>query len=464
MADLRQPTDATAGPLTPHPTNGRYFADRHGKPVYLTGSHTWATIQEAGPSDPPDPFDWPGWLDLLLEHNHNFTRLWTWEHPKWGSWWQGDYFITPLPWARTGPGVARDGKPKFDLTRFDPEFFSRLRRRIEDCRERGIYVSVMLFQGWSCAKKFSPQGPDPWQSHPFESENNINAIDGSGPEGAAGEWVHTLHDMDVTHLLEMYVRETIDAVNEFDNVMYEIINECDGTPENTAWHYHMINVVHRYECQRKALQHAVLMTGQFMHNNPALFASAAEAVSPSGWGRQGDEYWDTDPPVRADKVVLLDPDHIWGVGGTVDWVWRVFTRGHNPLYMDPWGYGHMEPRFDAAGDASLRRAMGQTRRLAERLDLACTAPAGELTSTRFALANPGRDYVVYQPAPEGFRVDLSDAQGVFEVTWWGLEGGCTEGGPIRGGRPVGLDVPGGGPGVVQLTRSDEAIDPTQIPD
>jgi hypothetical protein len=421
--------------------------------VYLTGSHTWATIQELGPSEPPDPFDWQGWLDLLVDHNHNFTRLWTWEHPKWGSWWPEDYFISPVPWARPGPGVARDGKPKFDLTRFDPEFFSRLTQRVGDCRQRGIYVSVMLFQGWSCAKTFSPQGPDPWQSHPFNPENNVNGIDGSGPEGAAGEWVHTLYDPEVTRLFERYVREVIDFVNGFDNVMYEIINETDGTPENTTWHHYMVDFVHQDERNRKALQHPVLMTGQFKHNNAALYSSSAEAVSPSGWGRRGEEYWATDPPVRADKVMLVDPDHIWGVGGTADWVWRVFTRGHNPVYMDPWGYGHMEPRYDPDGDEGVRRAMGQTRRLAECLDLAPTRPAADLTSTGFALANPGQEYVVYQPAPGRFRVDLSDAPGTFEVTWWGPEAGREEAGSIEGGHPIGLTCPDGGPGAIHLSRT-----------
>jgi len=38
----------TAGPLRLHPANPRYFADRHGRAVYLTGSHTWDTLQDLG--------------------------------------------------------------------------------------------------------------------------------------------------------------------------------------------------------------------------------------------------------------------------------------------------------------------------------------------------------------------------------------------------------------------------------
>ena len=39
-----------------------------------------------------------------------------------------------------------DGKPKFDLTKFDPAYFERLRSRVEAAGQRGIYTSVMLFE------------------------------------------------------------------------------------------------------------------------------------------------------------------------------------------------------------------------------------------------------------------------------------------------------------------------------
>ena len=53
------------GPLTVHPGNPRYFADASGRPVYLTGSHTWAVVQDAGPQLPPEPLDWDSFLTRL---------------------------------------------------------------------------------------------------------------------------------------------------------------------------------------------------------------------------------------------------------------------------------------------------------------------------------------------------------------------------------------------------------------
>ena len=50
-----------------------------------------------------------------------------------------------MPFARTGPGQAFDGKPKFDVTQFNQAYFDRLRQRVEAAQERGCYVAVMLF-------------------------------------------------------------------------------------------------------------------------------------------------------------------------------------------------------------------------------------------------------------------------------------------------------------------------------
>lgn len=438
---------ATRGPLTVHARNPRYFADADGRAVLLAGSHTWATLQECGPVDPPDTFDWDGYLDFMVEHGHNFMRLWTWENSKWGSWWDGDYFFYPMAWARTGPGAARDGKPKFDLEKFDDDWFARLHARVGDARDHGIYVAVMLFQGWSGGNKpFDAwtvdqdirQGPNPWHGHPFKQENNVNGIDASAPGGEGDEWVHTLRFPDVVALQESYVRRVIDTVNEYDNVMYEIGNEHDGGSENTAWQYHMVNVVHNYEREHKSVAHPVLMTSQWPQpDNAVLFASPAEAVSPCHWHRSGTARWQQEPPAEyLGKVIVCDTDHLWGVGGTYDWVWRTVMRGHNVLYMDPYGYIHMEPR-GPDGDSSARRAMGRALSLSRTVDLGELDPRPELTSTGFALASPGREYVVYQPDPEGFWLDLTNMPGPVQLRWLHpvddveLPGGEAVGGEVR---------------------------------
>ncbi len=57
--------------------------------------------------------------------------------------------VDPLPYLRTGPGIALDGLPKFDLAKFNPAYFERMRSRLSEARERGIYAAVQLFQSFS---------------------------------------------------------------------------------------------------------------------------------------------------------------------------------------------------------------------------------------------------------------------------------------------------------------------------
>ena len=153
------------GPLRVCEANPRYFTDGSGKAIYLTGSHTWYNLVDIGPSDPPPPFDFPACLDWMKKLNHNFIRMWTWELATWNTEANSNknenrlHYSAPQPYARTGPGNALDGKPKFDLKKYDPEYFKRLRSRVEAAGRQGIYVSVMLFEGWGL--QFAPGA---WES------------------------------------------------------------------------------------------------------------------------------------------------------------------------------------------------------------------------------------------------------------------------------------------------------------
>ena len=71
---------------------------------------------------------------------------------------------------------------RFDLRRFDPAYFRRLRNRVLAAKARGIYVSVMLFEGWG----LQWQGDWRWRSHPFHAPNNVNGIEGDANDDGSG--------------------------------------------------------------------------------------------------------------------------------------------------------------------------------------------------------------------------------------------------------------------------------------
>jgi hypothetical protein len=416
------------GPLRVSAENPRYFADGSGRIVYLTGSHVWNNLVDMGQGDPPPSFDYDTYLEYLARYGHNFIRLWTWEHFAWDSRANGrwgketPHVVVPQPWARTGPGNAADGKLRFDLTKFDDDYFKRLRSRVEEAGRRGVYVSVMLFEGWAMQRI---EGA--WLSHPFHSNNNVNGIDGDANGDGKGLEVHTLTDRAVTERQEAYVRMVIETVGDLDNVLYEISNE--NHPASTEWQYHMIDFVHAVERERPK-QHPVGMTFQYQGgSNQTLFDGPAEWISPNPDGG----YRDDPPAADGKKVILTDTDHLWGIGGNAQWAWKSFLRGMNPIFMDPYDGVVLGDRFSHEWEP-IRVAMGMTRKLAERINLAECVPHGDLASTKYCLAEPGREYLVYLPDGDDITLDLSAARGPLMVEWINAETGRSRRtGDVEGG-------------------------------
>jgi hypothetical protein len=419
---------AISGPLTVHPKNPRYFSDKNGNPIYLTGSHTWGNLQDWGKTDPPHPFKYNEFLDFLNRSNHNFTRLWTWESTRWVR-PRDKVNITPMPYERTGPGVALDGGPKFDLDKFNEEYFDRLRSRVSEARNRNIYVGVMLFQGFSVGSKDRRKGR-PWIGHPYNKANNINGINGDMNDDGQGYEIHTLDIKLITRLQEAYVRKVIDTLNDLDNIIYEISNESHGG--STAWQYHMIKYIKSYEAN-KPKQHLVWMSYQWDNilgsgTNAELFRSPADIVSPAKNDKTGKPGpWRNDPPAAdGTKIVILDTDHLWGIGGDSVWVWKSFTRGLHAIFMDPYDVKELKPRRYQG----IRRAMGDVRRYAEKVALVYMKPTMDKRhcSTGYCLCNAGTEYLVLQPE-RGASVKIGQLRPgtKYEFEWFGVRTGQVEG-------------------------------------
>jgi hypothetical protein len=399
--------DGPAGPLVVDVDNPCYFNDG-ARIVYLTGSHTWGNNRDRALEDPPTPFEYDLFLDFAEGHGHNFFRLWTWEQAhSWNNNTDGEKrWFLPQPWLRTGPALANDGKPAFDLEQLDPAYFDRLRDRVVRAGERGFYVSVMLFDGWDLANAYNPDDG----GFPYGAGNNVNgiAIDGPGSQ--------SLVDDQVTAIQEAYVKRLIDTVNDLDNVLYEIANETGSY--GVDWQYHMIDLVRGYEGTLPH-QHPIGMTATFPGSDVDLFDSNADWISPASQliGCDGT------------KVVVNDTDHSYywtalkadGQDAHRIWVWRTATIGAQPLFMDPylevWG-----DRNAPDGDApdpywdTMRDAMGRARSYVERLDLRTARHDGSACSTGYCIAEYGAQYLAYQDGSGPFTVSVQ--AGTYAYEWY----------------------------------------------
>jgi hypothetical protein len=355
------------------------------------------------------------------------------------EWRNGAHTVAPHPWRRIGPGLANDGRPKFDLERLNPDYLERIRTRLAQARAAGVYVSVMLFEGYGVQFQ-----ADAWPNHPFNPANNINGVD-SDPNGdGKGIEVHQLAVPRVTAIQEAYLRWLVTGLNDFDNLLYEVSNETH--PGSTEFQYHVIRFVQQVEAGLPH-QHPVGMTYQNRRGqNETLFAGPADWVSPNSEGG-----WRDDPPdLRGRKIVFSDTDHLWGVGGDATWVWKTVTRGANPIFMDTYDgkvLGKVRPQ-----DEGPRRAMGAAIVLTRRMNLARATPQNALASTGYCLAEPGRAYLVFLPAGGECEVDLAAGRGQFAVEWRSADRSEPQAGaPVAGGGRRALQSTFAGPAVLFLS-------------
>lgn len=470
-------TDTTraTGPLKVSTKNPRYFTPpaQDGsaeRAVYLTGSHIWNNFHDgmgpgAGTPDEPERFDFDGYLRFLRERGHNYIRLWRWEHAR-SQAAAGNFHLnmTPQPWVRTGPGTAKDGKPRFDLERLDEAYFDRLRERVVKAGEAGIYVGVLLFDGW--ALHLSPP-PDHIEGHPFHALNNVNGVSATSIDDLQ---VLPL-DARVQAVEEACIRRVVDTLHDLPNVLWEVANESTGDGsvtkefaaflgmteppvwgDSTEWQYWVIDVVKRHEAESGYDVHPIGMSMQFpvrdqTRVNEPLLRSRAEWISPGyddeiftegrhpmAPGSPPSRWYADPPPADGAKVVLNDTDH-YAQAADALWAWKSFLRGHHPVLMDYGLIGGFEPGGAPAPVSGVppfetyeaaRYAMGDTRAYAERVGLIDMEPRGDLASTGFALANPGREYLVLQPSEtvDAFTVTLEP--GTYAAEWHSLGSRATQ--------------------------------------
>jgi hypothetical protein len=334
----------------------------------------------------------------------------------------------PLPYERTGPGTALDGDPKFDLTRFNQAYFDRLRSRVQAAGERGIYVSVMLFQGFNGQRK--TRQASPWSGHPFNAANNVNALDGDQP-GTGGAAVHSLTAPSILALQETYVRKVVDTLNDLDNVLYEISGE---SPSGSAdWQEHVVNYLKAYQ-SAKANQHPVGVS--YFYRGRGELPSAADWILSLATSAT--------PAVAAeDRPVLLHMDSRLLRLRTADqWVWKSFTRGYNSIYQET-------DLSDLNG--SVAQALGQAQGYSEIVDLSALSPSDTLCSTRYCLVNPGVEYLVYAPSGGRINADLSGANGSFLLSWYNPATGQTvAGGTVSAGAWRSFTTPWAGEALLHI--------------
>ena len=436
-----------AGVLTVDPTNSRYVRNASGI-VLLAGPHTWYSVIDGGVSDPPPTFDWSTWDAALVTRGATFERLWVgYDSPEDWPDELGTTFV-PLPYERTGPGNAADGKPKFDLSRIWHVFLERVEERVIQAGNSGRYVSILLFQGWQADLKGLSPG-NPVANHPYVSGNNINSINGNADADSDVLETRDVSNSAILALQQGYVDALLARLNKYQHITWEISNEETRTAQTVAWEEHWVDYIKSAEAGM-ANQHLVVRSWQWPNgDNADLYASSADIVNIGGNNNAALSTPPTWPASGASgKVGGMDTDHHGGLSPVAGWEWKSFCNGFGVLLlMDSWNGEFGDDWTANATIEQMRYNLGRIADYAARMDLANATPQSSLASTGYCLAKTsGRQQLIaYQPTSGNFTIDLTGMAGTFSVEFLRTSNGATNTGTtVAGGAVRTLTAPWAG--------------------
>jgi len=224
------PAAESRKPIALCPDNPHYFLWR-GEPTILvtSGEHYGALLNL--------DFDYVRYLDELhakgLNHTRTFSGVY---HEIESSFGITDNPLAPRPdryvgpWARSDRPGSGVGGNRFDLARWNPAYFERLRAFMTHAQERGVVVEMNLFCTF--------YNDDLWNVCPLNAANNTSGV-GKCPRQEAC----TLEHPDLVEVQVAFVRKIVAELGDFDNLDYEVCNEPYFHGVSTPWQHKIVDTI-----------------------------------------------------------------------------------------------------------------------------------------------------------------------------------------------------------------------------
>jgi len=385
------------GVLSILPENPHYFVSPQGKPHILVGDYTWGTFSDR-------EYDYRTMFDTLRSEGLNYARVWVY----WGNetGFEDEHFVPVVPYLRTGPGLGNDGRPRFDLTRFDPAFFKRLRDVCAAAKARGIFLQLTLFDAWMI------KHPHLWRLHAYCRDNNINGVDGDprntgkGTDGEQG--FCSLGNPEVMAYQKAFMRQVIENVGEFGSILFEIANE---NYYNADWEKQLCEFIHTAEAKRPK-QHLAMPLDLPNHDHGGIKTWSLDQLHANLLQAR-----------QLGQPLIFDTD---GIGNPEDAIvrraaWTAFASGGNVSYLDD----SLQPGRDPPGDfrgsrrATLRNQLGHLARFAARTRFWEMTPsdAAVKAGSAYVLAS-ARELVAYLPSGGAVTIGLPNMRGPIRAQWY----------------------------------------------
>jgi len=372
MAGEARPLQAVNAPPRKHPQDPHRFA-MNGATWYPAGYYPGLG---AFAPEVPDPNYVATLFNTLAANGINYMRnTFTMGQP---------YGNSPVPYRRTGPGLANDGRPKFDLNQFDQSYFDSFRNVVSYALSKGVVVQVCIIDGWHTHSLIVEDGgyQRVWglQYDFYYGANNINGVSCNND----GEWLEPSGVPAQRHTALM--KKLVDTIGDLPNIVWEIGNETG----RTSWEVQYADMITSYEQSKGLATHLVMPRDLPGHQYVPYEGSNT----------------DNNPVLTHDTLVQFFGQNLIGISdndGAQDvdadtrrWkAWGCLTAGAHMSYF------HFDMLQSAvvlgqdAGDGM--RYLGYLRKfLADfGVNLIGMTPSDSRVSNGWCFARPGDEYIVY---------------------------------------------------------------------
>lgn len=142
--------------------------------------------------------------------------------------------LLEMPWARSGIGTAWDGLSKFDLTKFNPWYFGRIKEFADQCDEKQLLMYNQIYDNHNFIENGSHWVDFPWR--PVNTIQNTGFTEPPPFTHSRGNYVIAIADefYDVTDgdrrkLHAIYIRKYLDTLKDNQNVLHTIGFQYSGS-------------------------------------------------------------------------------------------------------------------------------------------------------------------------------------------------------------------------------------------
>ena len=408
-------TLSNSSPICQHPDAPHYLLFR-GKPTVLvtSGEHYGALLNQV--------FDFIPYFKTLAHDGLNLTRIFSGTYREVpGSFNIKANTLAPKPGRYLAPWVkvqeaAGDRLEQFDLDRFEPAYFDRLKALLTTAGEHGIVVEFVLF----CPL----YEENLWAANPMNALNNVNGL-ASCPR----EEVYTLKHPALLEKQLAFVRKAVTELQAFDNVYFEICNEPYFGGVTLDWQKRIAQEIASTE-QNEARQH--LIAQNIANKSAKVQAAVHPAVKILNF-----HYSEPAAALENYHLDLTLGDDETGFAGTANATYRaeawLFLLSGGAIYNNldysfttehETGTAKVEDPTPGGGGAQLRAQLGVLKKFLESLNLLKMRPepailkAGLPEGAKAAvLAEPGRQYAVYVNKGGKAKLILNLPAGTYTGTW-----------------------------------------------